>query len=126
AIKTCVMRAETCGGGEGTSRGVDQLALPVAWLLVAALAALSAGCASQALPDPRDAALAYADAAKRGDSAAIYGMLTSDAQRTHGAAGTRKLVDDAKQELARGGEALASPATQIEARANVRYADGED
>jgi len=95
-------------------------------LLLLGLQALNTACAAEALPDPRDAAAAYADAAKRGDSAAIYGMLTSDAQRTHGAAGTRELVADAKQELARSGQALASPATQIEARASVRYIDGED
>ncbi|MCB9586365.1 MAG: hypothetical protein H6718_13260 [Polyangiaceae bacterium] len=105
----------------GVRRAVIQ---PV--LRTAGAAALLLGCTGEALPDPRVAAQAYADAAQRGDDAAIYGMLSKEAQATYGREGTKKLVKDAKAELAQSGKSLASPSTQIEARATVRFTDGED
>lgn len=91
-----------------------------------ALAALGlSACTRSVLPDPRPAAQAYARAAKLGDANAIYGMLTKEAQRTYGRAGTRRLVADQRAELRRAGEALASPNTTVQASARVRYADGE-
>lgn len=95
-------------------------------LLWSSVAAVLVGCAGESLPDPRGAAQAYAEAAQRGDDAAIYAMLSSESQSTYGRAGTKKLVKDAKAELAASGKALASPSSQIEARATVRFTDGED
>lgn len=93
------------------------------WLFGAAIG-LSA-CSRSSLPDPRVAAQAYARAAERGDAQAIYGMLTKEAQRTYGRAGTRQLVTDERAELRRAGRALASPNTTVRATARVRYSDGE-
>src|SRR5262249_5517529 len=47
--------------------------------LLAAAAAL--GCTSSSLPDPREAANAYAAAAAKGDADAIYDMMTTSAQK---------------------------------------------
>jgi len=47
-----------------------------------ALLASATACGRPELPDPRVAAHAYAEAAARGDAAALHGMLTSDAKRT--------------------------------------------
>lgn len=93
------------------------------WSSVLAVCAL--GCAKPRLADPRAAAEAYAEAARRGDADAIYRMLSSRTQRALGRAGTRELVLDIKQELAAQGQALASTRTPIEAVAVVRYDDGE-
>ena len=95
-------------------------------LLLLCGAAQLLGCSGESLPDPRGAAEAYAEAAQRGDDAAIYAMLSREARASYGREGTRKLVKDAKAELARSGKALGSPSTQIEARATVRFTDGED
>jgi hypothetical protein len=78
------------------------------------------------MPDPRDVARAYAQAAERGDADAIYGMMTEEAQRRYGRDGARKLVDGARNELKSHGQAVGSPAAQVRARATVRYEDGED
>jgi hypothetical protein len=52
-------------------------------------------------------------------------MLTRDAKRTYGAAGARKLMEDAQEELKRRGQALSSQQTTARAHATVRFADGE-
>lgn len=83
------------------------------------------GCGKPALPDPRAAAASYAEAAERGDAAAIYEMLTEDAKRTYGREGTKKLVQANKKEIQRDARALASQRTEVEAIATVRFADGE-
>ena len=81
-------------------------------------------CGRAELPDPQTAARAYAEAARRGDADALYGMLTSDAKRAYGPEGARKLVADARAELRRRGEALAAPAARVEATATVPLSDG--
>jgi hypothetical protein len=90
-----------------------------------AVALCAAGCSRQALPDPRAAAARWAEAAERGDSEAMYGMLTVDARRTYGKDGTRRLVDANRKEIAEDARALASGKTEVEATATVRFADGE-
>ena len=92
---------------------------PGLWLL------LAAGCAEPRVPDPQTAADRFAAAARRGDADTIYEMLSDDAKRTYGRAGTRRLVADSKQELQAMGKALQSDDRQIEASGFVRYADGE-
>jgi len=86
---------------------------------------VAVGCYRSGIPDPRVAAQEYAHAAERADADAIYGMLTRDAQRAYGTAGTRRLVADSRKELVRQGGALASPGSKVSARARVRFADGE-
>ncbi len=91
------------------------------WLAITFLAA----CSRPAIPDPRAAATAYAEAEQRGDADAIYGMLSSDARRNYGQEGVRKLVADTRGELRQHGRALASGKTASHTEAVVRYADGE-
>ncbi len=93
-------------------------------LAVAVVLAASA-CTAQRVPDPRTAAQAYAQAAERGDSAAIYAMMTREAQRTYGREGTKRVVERSKKEIAAHGKALRSKDAKVEARARVRFADGE-
>ena len=89
------------------------------------LAGLAAGCAEARLPDPKLAAMRYAEAARIGDSERIYALLSSEAQRDYGRQGTRRLVEQAKVELARQGAALQSPAARVQASAEIRFDDGE-
>ena len=89
------------------------------------LAGLAAGCAEAPLPDPKLAAVRYAEAARAGDSERIYALLSKEAQRDYGRQGTRKLVDQSKAELARQGTALLAPASRVQALAEIRFEDGE-
>ena len=96
-----------------------------ALLMLAFAMLLPAGCAGHALPDPRVAAADYANALERGDSDAVYGMLTSDAQRQHGKDGVKKLMSESKQELLRTSRAVNDDKSKVEMNATVRFADGE-
>jgi len=89
------------------------------------LAGLTAGCAAARFPDPKLAAARYAEAARAGDSERIYALLSSEAQRDFGRQGTRSLVQQAKAELNRQGTALLSPASRVQASAEIRFEDGE-
>jgi hypothetical protein len=90
--------------------------------LTVALAA--AACGGAELPDPRVAAQAYAEAAARGDADAVHGMLTTEAKRTFGPEGTKRLVADAKNELGAQARALGQPGSRVEATATVLLRDG--
>jgi hypothetical protein len=92
--------------------------------LVTALA-LTLGCGGESLPDPRDAAREYAEAARQGDASALYGMMTSDAQHAYGADGVKKAVQDGKPELAKKGASLAKGPLSTEGTAALTYGDGE-
>jgi D-serine deaminase-like pyridoxal phosphate-dependent protein len=83
-------------------------------------------CASTSVPDPHDAARAYADAAARGDGAALYAMMTTTSQHARSREDVKRLVDDEKSELAEQGKELARPDVRVEATARLRYADGEE
>ncbi len=99
---------------------------PLATALLVALGALCLlGCAGDRLPSPRGAAEAYAAAAARGDADAIYGLLTREAQREYGRAGTRRRVEEARAELRSDARALQSAHLSIAARAELRLAGGE-
>jgi hypothetical protein len=95
------------------------------WGFVLGLLALPC-CASRAIPDPRAAAAAYARAAAAGDADAIYAMLTSAAQRTLSAEDARRVVKEEHAELAEQAAGLASKDTRVEARARLRFGDGEE
>ncbi len=96
-------------------------------LVCALSAALAVGaCARPEVPDARDAARAYADAARRGDHRAIYAMLTREAKTAYGEQGTARLVAESKQELARQGASLSEPGVRVEAVATYRLEDGEN
>src|SRR5262245_43996996 len=90
--------------------------------LVAATAALSGwACASQALPDPRDAARRWAEAVQAGDAAAAYGLLTASARRAHGREGVARLLQSERSELLSLGRAAAAPTALLETSADVDF-----
>src|SRR3954469_22406022 len=89
------------------------------------LVGLAIGCTEARLPDPKLAAAHYAEAARAGDSERIYALLSGEAQRDYGRQGTRRLVEQAKAELSRQGTALLSPASRVQASAEIRFEDGE-
>lgn len=86
---------------------------------------LAPGCASQRVPDPKVTARAYASAAQRGDSDAIYALLTAEGQRALGPSGTKQLVQESKTELGRTAKAIQSDDARVEASAEARFSDGE-
>ncbi|HEY6727663.1 MAG TPA: hypothetical protein VI197_26695 [Polyangiaceae bacterium] len=92
----------------------------LAVLLVAALA-----CSRPAVPDPKVAALEFARAAEAGDHAAVYALMTEQSRMEYGPAQTKELVQDASSELKRTGTALEKGPLTVQARAEIRYADGE-
>jgi len=92
--------------------------LAVAWLL--------ASCASTSVPDPHDAARAYANAAVRGDADVIYAMMNTGSRHARSLGEIRNLVASERAELAEQGRALARPDVRVEGDARLRYADGEE
>ncbi len=93
----------------------------------AALAALTtAACAPQTVPDPRDAARAYARAAYRGDADALYAMMTLASRHDRSANDIRAVVATERPELAEQGQAFAAADVRVDATARLRYADGEE
>jgi hypothetical protein len=97
---------------------------PAAGLLL--LACAGAGCAPARVPDPRDALTAYSAAAARGDSGAIYGMLTASSQRARTREELERMLADERAELAEQGRELARADVRVEATARLRFADGEE
>jgi hypothetical protein len=95
-----------------------------AWALFC-LVSLVPACSAQRLPDPKVTAHAYASAAQRGDSDAIYALLTPEGQRALGKEGTRQLVRESKRELERTAKAIDSAGARVEANAEARFSDGE-
>ncbi|HET9952904.1 MAG TPA: hypothetical protein VFQ61_00295 [Polyangiaceae bacterium] len=67
----------------------------------------------------------YAEAARQGDARRIYALLSERSQHELGLSGTQRLVQDAKGELAAQGQGLARADVVLEARAVIRYDDGE-
>jgi len=83
------------------------------------------GCAGESLPDPKLAAAEYAARVEKGDADGVYALLSSDAQRSYGKSGVRRMIDESKTELARTARAVAAEGGKVEVRATLRYADGE-
>lgn len=84
-----------------------------------------AGCAGANVPDPKDAAMAYADAAKRGDADALYEMLSEEGKKRYTPKEVKAMVAEAKVELADQAKQLAAPGVRFKTEATVRYGDGE-
>jgi hypothetical protein len=103
------------------------MARPTAGVVVLGAAATVAvlGCAGSALPDPRGALAEYARAAERNDATAVHALLTEDARRAYGLAGTQKLLNEGRGEIVGQARAMASPTATVRAVAEVRYVDGE-
>jgi hypothetical protein len=92
----------------------------------AALFVCLASCGSSAVPDPRLAARAYADAAARGDANGLYSMLSAPSKAARSKDDTMKMLAEERGELADQGKELAGPDVRVEATARLRYADGEE
>ena len=83
-------------------------------------------CASSRVPDPKEAANEYASAAARGDSDAIYEMMTTSAQKARSKEDVRRLVADERAELAEQAKALSAKDARAESTARLRFDDGEE
>src|SRR5262249_38517104 len=83
-------------------------------------------CSGRAVPDPRSAAEEYAEAAKRGDSDAIYDMMTTSAQKSRSREDVKRLVAEQKSELAEQAKDITGRDARVEATARLRYDDGEE
>lgn len=86
----------------------------------------SSACTAGGLPDPRDAARAYGDAAARGDAGALYAMMSASSQLDRRKQDVAKMLADERAELAEQAAALAEPGSRLTATARLRYADGEE
>ena len=94
--------------------------------LTTAAALLASACASSTLPDPREAASAYAAAAQAGNADAIYAMMTTRSQKERSRDEVRKVVEGEKSELAEQGKAVGAGDARVEATARLRFDDGEE
>jgi len=98
-------------------------------LRLAAAALVSAGaaaCAGGGIPDPKEAADAYATAAARGDAETVYAMMTSAAQKARTKDEVRAMVKAERAELAEQAQAVSSKDARVQATARLRFADGEE
>jgi hypothetical protein len=100
--------------------------LAPARLLSCCWSILSVACAGSSIPDPKDTVRAYQDAAQKGDSRAIYAMLSDRARQSLRPADVDRIVADEKIELATQARAMGDAALNVRASARVRYPDGED
>jgi hypothetical protein len=89
------------------------------------LPALSA-CVSGRVPDPHSAASAYADAASRGDTDALYAMMTASSRQARSKDDLKRMISEERGELADQGKELARSDVRVEATARLRYGDGEE
>ncbi len=83
-------------------------------------------CAPARVPDPAEAARAYASAAERGDTEALYAMMTSASQQARSKGDLVAMLSDERTELAEQGKALSGPDVRVEATAVLRFRDGEE
>ena len=99
---------------------------PVSFAPLAAALALGSVACGGSVPDPKDAADAYAAAAAKGDSDAIYEMMTVAGKKARTKDDVRKLVMDERAELAEQARAIAAKDARAEATARLRFDDGEE
>ncbi|NUP09331.1 MAG: hypothetical protein HOW73_25035 [Polyangiaceae bacterium] len=91
-----------------------------------ALITLGLGCAGANVPDPKDAAAAYAQAAARGDAEALYEMLSEQGKKRYTLAEVRAMVSEEKHELADQAKQLDAAGVRFKTEATVKYGDGEE
>ncbi len=95
--------------------------------MAAALAtAASSGCATvEAVPEPDDVVDAYVAALERGDAGAIYALMSEESRRAVSREQLERVLKEQRAELGEHAKALASERRAVEARAEIRYPDGE-
>lgn len=89
------------------------------------LVVIAFGCARHHVPDPRQAAAAFADAVERQDVDAAYRLLNAESRRMLSKPELKRLMAESKRELLRSAKGLRSEATRVDALAKVRFEDGE-
>ena len=99
----------------------------------ACLAALSCviivaqgACASSRVPDPHDAASAFATAVARGDTDTVYEMMSTSAHKARSRDDVKRILGTERDELAEQTRALAAKEARVESSARLRFEDGED
>ena len=95
-------------------------------IAVVVLLPCSVGCATTSVPDPKEAANAYATAATNGDADAIYAMMTSAGKRMRTRDEVRRLVATERAELTDQARAISAKDARAEATARLRFDDGEE
>jgi hypothetical protein len=95
------------------------------WVLLP-MFAMMVGCVRSSVPDPRDAAQEYAEAAQRGDADAIYDMMSDSARKSRSRDDVRKIVADERAELAEQAKSISAKDARVEATARLRFEDGEE
>lgn len=82
------------------------------------------GCGRAAVPDPRQAALAWATAEERGDGAALYDMLDARSRATTSRAEWIARVQRDRAELAEQGKSVRTESSAVVATARVPFVGG--
>ena len=101
-----------------------RLTRPNAARLVAAAAQAMlwcSACASQPLPDPREAAQQWAAAVEAGDESAAYALLSDSARRAYGRQGVARLLSSERRELVALGRGAAARNAVLETSADVDF-----
>jgi hypothetical protein len=94
--------------------------------LAIVIATCAAACGFGAIPDPKDAARDFAQAADRGDTNRIYDMMTSEGQKERTREDVRHIVEGEHLELVDEAKAVTAPATRVQATARLHFDDGEE
>jgi hypothetical protein len=82
-------------------------------------------CASQNVPEPREALQRYETAVREKNAAALHALLSADARRAVSVEDVKRWLEQSQPELQRRARVLVSPDSQWTTRATVRYVDGE-
>jgi hypothetical protein len=92
--------------------------------LVSSLAA--AACASSRVPDPQDAVSAFASAISRGDTDAVYELMSTSAHKSRSREDMKRVLLAERDELVERTRALTAHDAHVESFARLRFADGEE
>ncbi len=97
-----------------------------AFFLGSAFTLWCAACGGHSVPDPKDAAKAYAEAAAKGNGDAIYDMMTESAKKERTRDDVKRLVASERQDLREQSQAFSAKDLRAEASARLRFRDGEE
>ncbi len=100
---------------------------PACVAAIGCIAAMTnASCLASRVPDPRDAANAFATAVSRGDADAVYGMMSTSAHNARSRDDVKRILASERVELAEETHALAAKDARVESSARLRFDDGEE
>src|ERR1700729_3823277 len=95
-------------------------------IVLACATCATTACAIGSIPDPKDAARDFAQAADRGDTNRIYDMMTSEGHKERTREDVRHIIEGEHQELVDEAKAVTAPATRVQATARLHFDDGEE